>query len=60
MNGKAEGLEDRVIGCMLGMAIGDSWGHITEFMPVNYDLNKPIVTSLSKEGIDSKRGYNSF
>jgi len=43
---------------MLGMVIGDSWGHVCEFMPLQY--NGPIIVkSLSEDGFNpTKKGLN--
>ena len=36
--------EDRALGAMLGMAVGDALGHTFEFSPVTYDRPDPIDT----------------
>jgi len=36
--------EDRALGAMLGMAVGDALGHTFEFMAVTYDREDPITT----------------
>ena len=35
-------IESKAVAVFLGMAIGDSWGHLYEFTIVNYEGNKKI------------------
>ena len=49
---------DRAFGCIYGMAIGDSWGHLVEFVPAQYD--RVIIDALTNANFKAKGILNKF
>ena len=49
---------DKCLGSIYGMAIGDSWGHTLEFVPVQYE--KVIIKKLDKLHFSAPGVYNKF
>ena len=49
---------DFAIGCMYGMAIGDSWGHTLEFTPAQYE--RTIIKALTEECFRAPGTLNKF
>ena len=49
---------DRALGCMMGMPIGDSWGHVLEFVPCQYE--EVLIPSLTEASFLEAKGKNAF
>ena len=54
---EVEGL-NACLGSMYGMLIGDSWGHLLEFVPVQYE--KTIISALDGANFKSRGVFNRF
>lgn len=45
---------------MLGMAVGDSWGHLCEFMDYCKEEDDPLVGEFTEKPFNSRKVYNRF
>lgn len=49
----------KALASFYGMAIGDSWGHLYEFMPYNKNPSEKYIENLTEKEFEKKNGVGN-